>query len=96
MLSQWSVFPESKNFTSDPEIPMPRYFTSLDLWSGYHQCRIHPDEVHTTAFMTRYGLYEFLVVPFGLANAPAAFMHLMHTVLKPYLDKFVSFTWMMC
>ena len=64
-------------------------FSEIDLRSGYHQLKIKESDVPKSAFHTKYGHYEFLVMSFGLINAPSAFMDLMNRVLRAYLDKFV-------
>ena len=64
-------------------------FSNIDLWSRYHQLRIKENGIPKTAFKTRFGHYEFIVVPFGLTNAPTVFMSLMNIVFENYLDHFV-------
>ena len=68
-----------------------KVFSKIELSFGYHQVRIKEEDVHKTTFRTRYGHYEFVVVPFGLTNASTTFMCLMNSVFSKYLYKFFLF-----
>ena len=69
--------------------PSPRIDDLFDLRTSYHQLRVRETYIPKTTFRTRYGHFEFTMMPFGLMNAPATFMNLMHRIFQPYLDQFV-------
>jgi hypothetical protein len=64
-------------------------FSKIDLRSGYHQLKIRPSDIPKTTFITKYGLYEYTVMSFGLTNVLAFFLYLMNSVFMDYLDKFI-------
>jgi hypothetical protein len=71
------------------QLSKAKVFSKIDLRYGYHQIKIHPEDVSKTAFSTRYDLYEYLVMSFGLTNAPAHFVYLMNLVFMLKLNKFM-------
>jgi hypothetical protein len=66
-----------------------RVFSKIDFRTGYHQLKVRESDIPKTSFTTRYGLYKYTVMSFGLTNAPAYFMNLMNKVFMKYLGKFV-------
>jgi len=64
-------------------------FSKIDMRSGYHQILVNVDDVQKIAFRSRYGHYEYVVMPFGVINAPAVFMDYMNRIFRQFLDKFV-------
>jgi hypothetical protein len=64
-------------------------FSKIDIQSGYHQLKIRECDIPKTSFILMYGLYEYIVLSFGLTNARTYFMYLMNKILIEYLDKFV-------
>jgi hypothetical protein len=71
------------------QLSKAKVFSKIDLRSRYHQIKIHPEDIPKIAFSTRYGVYEYLVMSFGLTNAPTHFMYLMNSVFMQELDKFM-------
>src|SRR6185437_13151625 len=82
-------YPLSRIYIIFDQLVGAKVFSKIDLHSGYHQIKIRAEDIPNTAFSTRYGLYEYLVMSFGLTNAPAHFMYIMNSVFMPELDKFV-------
>ncbi|XP_019236013.1 PREDICTED: uncharacterized protein LOC109216327 [Nicotiana attenuata] len=94
MLAEGIIRPSTSPFSSHvlllfDELHGAKYFSKLNLLSGYHRIRVRPEDIEKTAFRTHEGHYEFLVMPFGLSNAPSTFQATTNSIFRPYLRRFV-------
>ena len=89
MLSLKNKYPLPKIEDLFDQLTGAKVFSKIDLRTGYHQLKFRAEDIPKTAFTTRYGLYEYTVMSFGLTNAPAYFMNLMNKIFMDFLDKFV-------
>ena len=88
-ITVWNRYPIPQIDDLLDQLKREKYFSDIDLKSGYHQVPIEPSDVWKTAFKAKEGLFEWLVMPFRLTNAPATFMRLMDDILRPFTNSFV-------